>query len=73
MDGMELRRLEADGGMVSMGCVMGSSEPTGYLRMDDAAEAVELWLSPEEMTELARMLKDCAQRVEEFHETEGWS
>ena len=71
MDGMELRRLEADGGMVSMGCVMGSSEPTGYLRMDDAAEAVELWLSPEEMTGLAGMLKECARRVADIHETEG--
>ena len=72
MDGMELKRLEADGGMISVGCVMGSSEPTGYLRMDDAAEAVELWLSPEEMTGLARMLKECAQRVADIHETEGW-
>lgn len=76
---MELRRMafgDAEEDFVSIGTVTGASLPTGYMlacthRARDSVATIEM--SPREMRELAQMLKDCAQRVEDEHDTEGWS
>lgn len=77
---MELRRMtfgDAEEDFVSIGTIAGASLPTGYMfacAHGGARNSVAtIEMSPREMRELAQMLKDCATRVEDEHDTEGWS
>ena len=72
---MELRRMavgDEEAEWVSIGTIPDAALPTGYVWVHTSDDAV-MHVSPREMRELAQMLKDCATRVEDEHDTEGWS
>lgn len=58
---------------VSIGTMPGASLPTGYMFTSSRGGVSKVDMSPREMRELAQVLKDCATRVEDEHDTEGWS
>ena len=70
---MELSRMTfGEDDFVSLGAVQGAPQPTGYMFAYAHGSVTTVEMTIEEMRGLAQMLKDCAARVEDVHETEGW-